>query len=506
MKKYIYLVLFLGVTVLVSCKKTYLDTSPTDSTTDENLYSNAIGCYQVLDGMARLMTTTGASLSNTGSSTRHNDFGQKAIDLAEDCMSHDVVCAANDYDWFADYYNFSGIARANYAVTVFPWGLYYKIVNASNLLIANVDKADATESQKANIKGQAYAYRAWAYYKLSIYYCKTYSLGRTNPGVPIYTVPTTAETIGGKGRSSVGEVYDQIISDLQNSTSLLESSSVNKANKSYISLATNYGIYAEVALVMNEWDLAEEMAEKAIQAVGGASKLMDAAAYMDGFNSATNSEWMWASQLTPAQTQSFGILCFLSFVDASNANSYAGGGGTWRKIPKYLYDVIPGGDVRKATFAASDRKQTKFHIANPAGWTYDNLYMRLAEMYLIKAEAQAQNGGDAVGTLETLVKKRNPAYTYAGTPYYTGGGTAKQKLLEEVYLQRRIELWLEGKAYSDMLRLQKPLDRPSTAGNFSASTAIVMQLPANSNKFMFKIPQSELDANRNMSASDQNPD
>ncbi len=283
---------------------------------------------------------------------------------------------------------------------------YYKVINAANNIIVNIDAAIGPDAEKQDIKGQALAYRGWAYYKLSIYYCQAYATGASSPGVPIYLTPTTAETKG-NGRGTVQQVYDQINADLQQAVTLITSSGIShEDNKSYISLATVNGIYARVALVMQNWAKANELATAAISTWGGATKLMDSATYLAGFNSATNPEFMWASKLNADQTTGFGNNSFFSFVDASIESGYAGGGATWRKITKQLLDLIPASDVRKKTFA-SDRKQTKFHLADPKLWIYDNLYMRLAEMFLIKAEAEANLGQDAnaITTLETLIKK-----------------------------------------------------------------------------------------------------
>jgi len=112
--------------------------------------------------------------------------------------------------------------------------------------------------------------------------------------------------------------------------------------------------------------------------------------------------------------------------------------------------------------------------------------------------------------LETLVKKRNPNYSYATTPYFTGALPTNPvlpttKLLEEIYLQRRIELYLEGFSFSDLKRLQKPLNRPNTPGNFTITTCRILTVPANDNSFQFKLSQKEMDNNKSFTGADQNP-
>jgi hypothetical protein len=183
-------------------------------------------------------------------------------------------------------------------------------------------------------------------------------------------------------------------------------------------------------------------------------------------------------------------------------------------MSKDLLDVMRTlNDVRKETFTAT-RQQTKFHVATPDNWVYDLLYMRLAEMYLIKAEALAEagNSADAITTLETLVNARNPGYDYESTTsrytYAKGQNDAayfgRTPLLKEIYLQRRIELFMEGVAYSDIQRWKSGLKRPTGSGNFTISSAGKTTLPAGSNTFLFKIAQQEMDANPALNGQ-QNP-
>lgn len=517
MKKYIVVTMaFVMLSVTFGCKKSYLDTVPSDAVSDKNLFTTTESCLLVLDGLERLMITTGASYLMEGGTTRANDWGESTIRFEEDNLGMDMPKTPNNYDWFTVCYNYTGIRQPSYNIAQMPWRLYYKLINSANQLLDHIDEAKGPDAEKEYIKGQAYAYRAYSYYKLSIYYCTTYSLGREKPGLPIYLKGSDATTRG-VGRSTVGDVYDLIISDLKAARTNLESTStMNGRTMSDISLATLYGIYAKVALVMNDWGTAADMADLAITTSG--KTLMSAAEYKDGFNSRSNPEWMWCSTLTGTQTQDALNRCFFSFVDPTSSTSYASTGISTTMAKATLDIMRLMNDVRSQTFT-STRQQTKFHLATPDIWQYDLLYMRLAEMYLTKAEALAEQNknAEAIAALTTLVDARNPGYDYNSTVkrYLTANAplpdainkslaSAKSDLLKEIRIQRRIELYLEGVAYADMQRWKSGLFRPSGAGNYTVSTAGVLTIPANDPRFLYKIPQQEFDANPAL-AGQQNP-
>src|SRR5690625_6802734 len=80
----------------------------------------------------------------------------------------------------------------------------------------------------------------------------------------------------------------------------------------------------------------------------------------------------------------------------------------------------------------------KFMLANPGNSNGDLAFMRAAEMVLIEAEALAAQGNDndAADVLYILANARDPEYEKS-----TNTG---EKLMEEILIQRRIELWAEG--------------------------------------------------------------
>jgi hypothetical protein len=111
--------------------------------------------------------------------------------------------------------------------------------------------------------------------------------------------------------------------------------------------------------------------------------------------------------------------------------------------------------------------------------------MRIEEMYLILAEAQGMQGtATGTATLVDFVK------TYRDSNYsFTAGSTSSFQ--DEVWKQRRIELWGEGFSYYDIMRLQKGIDR--VGGGFPE--AWVFQVAADDPVMLYEIIQSEAQAN-----------
>ena len=220
----------------------------------------------------------------------------------------------------------------------------------------------------------------------------------------------------------------------------------------------------------------------------GTTTFMTPTQYKDGFSKISNPEWMWGSYIDAANATIYAS--FFSHFDV-NITGYAAVGGQ-KKITKYLYDKIPVGDVRKTIFrtpgtgfgTVTDYCQTKFRLPNSSSWAGDYVYMRTAEMYLIEGEAKARLGNNtgARTALETLVKSRYPAYSAASF----SGAT----LIDEILLQRRIELWGEGFSLIDLKRTNAGLNRPTGTGNHGSPNLdpVVYTLPAGSPLMVWVTP------------------
>lgn len=219
-----------------------------------------------------------------------------------------------------------------------------------------------------------------------------------------------------------------------------------------------------------------------------------------------NPEWMWGFDHNAETTtlhESF-------FSHISNlADGYAGLNYAPRLIDKRLYDGIPATDARKQWFQSDPATITpaitpaekatawKLPYANlkfghNGDFTMDYLYMRASEMVLIEAEALAQQnkGAEAATVLKELLSQRDTAWNAASVT------------VDDVWQQRRIELWGEGFAMFDLKRLHKGIDRNYDGSNHYMSAKLT--IPAGDKRWIYRIPQSEIQENPDISEADNN--
>ena len=144
--------------------------------------------------------------------------------------------------------------------------VYYDIIDNVNLLLENIDNAsDAAlnESLVKNIKGQAYAYRAYSYWQLvqMFAYWYDYNGSNTQLGVPL-VLDNSGEA---KPRFTVEALYEQIFKDIDQSMTLLAESDESRPNKSHLDLSVAQGLKARFALTTGDWATAVDMAHQARQ-------------------------------------------------------------------------------------------------------------------------------------------------------------------------------------------------------------------------------------------------
>lgn len=494
-------ILFSGIAFLLatsSCKKDYLNVAPTDRVKAEDVFTSVDNATTALNGIYRYMFER----TNTTTSNAQGKPGVGGILLGMDFMGEDLHQV--NATWF------TSTGEGNYQaprIDTHPSNLYYyrtffRIIGNVNFILDNIDNVSGTDAGRARVKSEALILRAYAYSYLVQFYGKRYD-ANAKPNNQLAVPLLLSSTDTKKPRVSVETIYAAINKDLDDAIAL---NLTTRVSKSHAHVWVARGLKARVALTMQDYPTAITYAKQVID--GNAFPLMDAAAYQTGFNNAPAlSEVMWAMMPNLEQGDTFGS--FFAQI-AYNANtSYQR--GTPKLINSALYNQISATDVRKrmwepaptaanfplptTAFARVNYMSRKFSVKNVGDPSLGDVpLMRSSEMYLILAEAYAKSSPAqealAKTTLLSLASRRDPN---AVLSVNTGAA-----LLDEIYFQRRIELWGEGFRYLDLKRLNQPLNRTAVPNFTATSVANVMQIPAGDVRWQFFIPRAELDANPNI--------
>lgn len=502
MKKILsYVVIALmSVNFFASCAD--LDTNPTDQVAGATMMDNTDGGMMALNGTIRSLWQWG--WTTTGN--YHQCVGPMGYSLAADLMCDDLVMAGTGNGWFWHDY----ILDVKDAYTNGTWRPY-DLWNYFYTLISNVNYIlDAEETMQGNsddvkyVMGNAYAIRAYAYAYAGMWFARSYIGHEDKLCVPIYLGPTDPSTKG-QPRSTNREVFAQAMSDINKACELLNGQS--QKHISQIDMYVANGIKARIALYMGDYQVALDAAKIAMS---GSKKLT--ANVTSGYNSATLEDVMWGAELIKDQGTTNPQ--FMAHMDPA----FGGYGDASRKcVSPWLYNHLGQNDSRRAWWKlislsaaksaqdlATGYQQYKFKFADPSNpEETDHIFMRVPEMYLTAAEccARLNDETNALKYLNTFMSYRDPDYDCKKTGLAMGALTTDEtgSLLEEIILQRRIELWGEFGRMYDVKRLRQGIKR-TTANGFQTKallTTLHVDDPE-SFDFVMTIPQVELDANKYM--------
>ncbi len=513
------IILSIIATLSLACSKDALETFPTDAVPSEVVYGDVDNAKAALTG-----TIAGLGSSGWGGSS-HLGFGLTETYLTGDALAEDYVVSGkgNGWIWVAYSYDIKNWFDSVLAQCSTTWNCYYTTINACNELIAASELLSESVEGKY-VLGQAYALRALSYHMLAQIYARAYFYYPEDLCVPVYLTPTTSETKGA-ARSTNKVVYEEVICpDLDNAVTLLKEAldkKITRSSKSEIDYYVANGITARVALAMHNWADAHGAAEEALKGYAG-TEALSATEILTGMNDITAlKSVMWGEVKTPDNYSMYAS--FLSQMDAGH-DGYAN--FARRCCTSFLWNQMNSTDARRgwwlgnfdnANYAATGEAikycQVKFKFQGDT-WLGDYIYMRAEEMLLTAAEAYCQEGNDAQARiyLNKLMDKRDPAYNgdsksgkALGTLTAGSDGASKtNSLLEEILIQRRIELWGEFGHLFDVKRLGQGFKRVAVEAadnpDFDPASLIKdhdTQTPGTF-AWVLLLPQMELDGNPNI--------
>jgi hypothetical protein len=453
---------------MVSCSKSYLDKSPSDSLLSDQALSTVAGLGDALNGAYSAMRSA-------------SSFGRD-FPVIGDLQADNTFVESKNSGRYLSQYNYSVVV--NDGVVSEMWTNAYLVILRANRILAST----LTGANVDAIKAQAYAIRALMYFKLVNIYAKPYTDDPNSFGVPLIT---KYDPFLYPARNTVKEVYTQIVSDL--TTAFANAPAYQ--NSVHISKYAVEGFLAKVYLYMGDNTNAKTAAVDVIN--------------NSGFQLTTPANYAayWGD---PAiRTDKLETL-FEVDADVINNNGFDDLGGIYANGYQDIYassqlvSLYSATDIRnsvliKDTTTKSGASTTIVNkYPNATNSDRDNLkVMRLSEVYLIAAEASLPgNEADALKYLNGLVSKRDPSLVYASTG---------AQLLNDIVTERRKELAFEGDRFYDLNRLKLPVARVANPGAIPAGTGNVnLNVPYSSTKRLAPIPQSEFTVNKNI-ATQQNP-
>ncbi|WP_224491469.1 RagB/SusD family nutrient uptake outer membrane protein [Robertkochia flava] len=485
MKNKIIVSLIAGAVSLVGCSKDFLETEPTEfissDQVNEAVELNPELGVSYLNGLYVTMFTPG-----TGGTTRHDDFGQKGYDIFSDMLSSDMVLGGLNYGWYTYISEMQSTVDFTSSANAQVWRYYYTIIRGANTVIEGLGGNDITltDAGSRHVMGQAKAMRAYAYFYLAQYFAEGY-----NPSQPILPIYTDTDAPN-QPLSTTQEVYSLMVDDLTEAAEYL--ADFNRDSKSQIDQYVAKGLLVYVYAAMGDDAMAKPLAKDIVD--NGGFALMSAEEVTGVFNDINTPGWMWGIDIT--LDNNLDLISWWGQMDVFTY-SYAWVGDV-KSIDDDLFASIAPEDIRKTQFEdvyGIDQRApvNKFYapgrtIGGQRSVTTDYIYMRVAEFYLLHAETAAKTGDEAAAkaTLKALLEQRVPDASYIDA-------LSGQALLDEIYLQTRIELWGEGKSYLAMKRNRATITRGPNHLSFPGES-----FTYDDDRLTFEIPQSEIQNNPNI--------
>ena len=403
------------------------------------------------------------------------------------------LLAGNDYiNWDGTFQNYRQIRNhtqvANLSNAEGIWTQAYDAINQCNLILDNLGVV-TDAGQKSQYEGEASFIRGAMYFELVRLYAQQYKPGggNTQAGVPINLTPvTTVEQADAKlARASVEEVYAQVIKDLQNAVAKLPAQSVSRAS-SYSAEA----LLSRVYLQQGNYPAALTAADDVIRN-SGASLIGSVAAVFANRNSAESLFEIQQNDQNNAGTSNDGLATYFAGYSPNGDQGVLYGRGDVRVLDTFSNQYGPN-DVRgtdslsaittKKLIYLSDGNNRVNRLRSLKWRVYgQNIpVIRLAEMYLTRAECEVRAGQVAAATADVnRIRTRSGA-----TPYAAATAT-----LANVLRERQLELAFEGFRIHDLRRTGGIVIRAVAANATNPAVPAVLATDA---RFILPIPQREI--------------
>lgn len=484
---------------LSSCVNDWLDVAPSDGTdadaaltSSSDLAAARTGMYAALKGNSNLVDYYGQQFFVYGDVHAGDDY------------QYNNIGGSNRASFYYDmnYQTASEFTSSTSSSNV-AWKSPYIVIGRANRIIAAAEGGALSDAAEAKATIDQYAaeakvLRALAHFDLVRIYGKPYTEDQgASLGVPLVT--GVLESNAKPARSTVAEVYTQVVKDLTEAIS--SNALATETEPGYVSVWGAKAILSRVYLNMGDYANALSVAEDIIKNSGAALWTRDQ--YFKAWDASTPNESEFLFRLNVA--------------GSTDSNDLNGIGNLQQRegykemvATKKFVDMLTSDpeDVRNDMFLpATAAKEVATYGTNKVylnklrgqGGNLRNVtivpIIRLSEVYLTAAECAFRNNDKtkAVEYLNDLVKNR--------TTTVASLATVDNITLERILIERRKELIGEGQRYFDALRNNETITRYTSEADKGWHKTLSKEAQS-FNRDYFKaiaaIPQAEINANPNI--------
>lgn len=484
---------------LSSCVNDWLDVAPSDGTdagaaltSSSDLAAARTGMYKALKGNSSLVDYYGQQFFVYGDVHAGDDY------------QYNNIGGSNRASFYYDmnYQTASEFTSSTSSSNV-AWKSPYIVIGRANRIIAAAEGGALSDAAEAKATIDQYAaeakvLRALAHFDLVRIYGKPYTEDQgASLGVPLVT--GVLESNAKPARSTVAEVYTQVVKDLTEAIS--SNALATETEPGYVSVWGAKAILSRVYLNMGDYANALSVAEDIIKNSGAALWTRDQ--YFKAWDASTPNESEFLFRLNVA--------------GSTDSNDLNGIGNLQQRegykemvATKKFVDMLTSDpeDVRNDMFLPATAPKevatygTNKVFLNKLRGQGDNLrnvtivpIIRLSEVYLTAAECAFRKNDKtkAVEYLNDLVKNR--------TTTEASLATVDNITLERILIERRKELIGEGQRYFDALRNNETITRYTSEADKGWHKTLSKEAQSFDRdyfKAIAAIPQAEINANPNI--------
>lgn len=484
---------------LSSCVNDWLDVAPSDGTdadaaltSSSDLAAARTGMYAALKGNSNLVDYYGQQFFVYGDVHAGDDY------------QYNNIGGSNRASFYYDmnYQTASEFSSSTSSSNV-AWKSPYIVIGRANRIIAAAEGGALSDAAEAKATIDQYAaeakvLRALAHFDLVRIYGKPYTEDQgASLGVPLVT--GVLESNAKPARSTVAEVYTQVVKDLTEAIS--SNALATETEPGYVSVWGAKAILSRVYLNMGDYDNALSVAEDIIKNSGAALWTRDQ--YLKAWDAGTPNESEFLFRLNVSGSTDNN--------DLNGIGNLQGRDGYKEMVAtKKFVDMLSAdaNDVRNDMFlpATADKEVAAFgtnkvylNKLRGQGGNLRNVtiipIIRLSEVYLTAAECafRTNDKAKAVEYLNDLVKNR--------TTSASALATESDITLDRILIERRKELIGEGQRYFDALRNNETITRYTSEADKGWHKTLSKEAQSFDRdyfKAIAAIPQAEINANPNI--------